>query len=187
MRITSETGDRLTLRGIPQGRRLVFGFLACIAILAVSLLFAYVLYSKSHSIRAAIGPLIGAGFMCFLLFCLILVSIRREQLTLDKVTRAATHETWSLLVGTRKSKSYHFDRIHAVAIERTLQAQGGGKGFPIQVTKARLLILGPRGGRQAIDLDEVQSGIPAPVEVLAQQVATFLGKPLLPIGSHDEQ
>ena len=187
MKINSDSGDRLILRGIPQGRGLIFGFFVCLTILIVGLIFAYILHSKSNSIRAAIGPLIGAGFMSCILLCLILASLKRERLTLDKVTQTATHETWSLLFGTRKSKSYHFDRIHAVAIEKTLQAQGGGKGFPIQVTKARLLILGPRGGRQAVDLDEAQSGGPAQVEALAQAVAQFLNIPLKSLGSHEAE
>lgn len=186
MRITLETGDRLELRGTPQGRGLVFGFVCCTGILIVSLLFSYVLYSQSRSLTAALGPGIASVFMLFMMTCLFLLSLKRERLTLDKVTRTATYETWSLLVGTHKSKTHPFDRIHAVAVERSLESPGGGKGFPIEVTKARLLILGPRGGRRAIDLDEVQSGNPQPVEVLAQQVATFLDKPLQALGSHDE-
>lgn len=93
MKVSIDSGDRLILRGIPQGRGLIFGFFVCIAILIAALIFAYILYSKSNSIRAAIGPLIGAGFMSCILLCLILASLKRELLTFDKVTQTATHES----------------------------------------------------------------------------------------------
>lgn len=173
----------MELRGVPQGRGLVFAFAVCIGIGVVAGLFAYIEWTRAKSAWGAAMPALGAVMMLFMLVGLVLLSCRRERLVLDRVTRTAEHETWSLMVGTRKSRSYPFDRIHGVAIQRSLQSPGGGRGFPVEVTTARLLIAKPR---RAIDLDEAQSTSPAPVEALAAEVAEFLGMPLKVLGSHEE-
>lgn len=183
VKITFQTPDRIELRGIPQGRGLLFGILCCLAIMLVAAFFTYFELVKAKSPWAAVPPAIGVVFMLVLMGILILLSFKRERLILDKVTQTAEHETWSLLIGTRKTKSYPFDRLAGVAVEKSLQARGGGRGFAVQVTKARLLITKPR---RAIDLDEVQSGNPEPVIALATEISQFLGTPLKALGSHDE-
>lgn len=183
MKVTLKTGDRMELRGIPQGRGLVFGFLICTGIAIVAGIFAYMGWVRGKSFWAGVGPAVGVVMMLFMMLALVLLSFQRERLVLDKVTKTVEHETWSLLIGTRKSKVYPFDKIAGVAVQRSLESPGGGRGFPIEVTKARLLISRPR---RAIDLDEVQRGSVVPVEALALEVAEFLDKPLKALGSHEE-
>ncbi len=173
----------MELRGIPQSRSLLFGVLVCTAIAIVAGLFAYFQWTRSKSIWPAIPPAIGVVMMVGMLSVLTLHSFKRERLVLDKVTKTAEHQTWSMLFGSRRSMTYPFDRIHSIAIQRSLESSGGGKGFPIRVTKARILISKPR---RAIELDEVQSGSEGPVESLAKKVSEFLARPLERVGSHDD-
>lgn len=183
MRVVNRTGDRLELRGVPQGRSLVFGMVVCVAIAVVAGIFVWMALQRNKSVLAAVMPALGVLFMLGMLSVLVLASFRRERLVLDRVTKLAEHETWSLLFGSRKRHDYSFDRIAAVSIERTMQSPGGGRGFPTPVTRTRLLIDRPR---RAIEMDEVQRGSDTPVEALAKEVADFLGCELRRIGSHDE-
>ncbi len=183
VKVILKTGDRMELRGVPQGRGLVFAMSVCAGIAVVCGLFVAIGWTKKGPSAAAFVPGAGMVLMLLMLCVLVLLSFRRERLVFDKVTNTAEYETWNRLIGSRKVKSYPFDRIHGVAVERSLQAKGGGKGFPTQVTKARLLISRPR---RAIDMDEVQSGSADPVEALAREVSEFLGCALTTMGSHEE-
>lgn len=173
----------MELRGIPQGRGLIFGMLICLAIGGVAAVFAYIEYTRHKSTVFAAIPACGSVFMLLMFLGLVLLSFKRERLILDKVTKTAEHQTWSLLIGTRKTKTYPFDKIHSVTVERTMQSSGGRRGFPTRVTKARLLITRPR---RAIDMDEAQSSGHKTVEELAKTVADFLDKPFTNTGKHDD-
>lgn len=176
----------MELEGIPEGRGLLFAAFVSAGLAIVAGMFTFYIYIKSGSWTSAIMPGIGTAFGLFLFGFVFAMSLRRERLTLDKVIRTATHETWSLLAGSRKTVAYPFDKIKAASIERSLQSQGGGKGFPTEVTRARLLITKPR---RAILLDETQGGgrkTVEEVEALAKLVAEFVGVELRRMGKHDE-
>ena len=149
-------------------------------------MFTIYVYLKSNSWTSAIMPGIGAAFGLFLFGFVFAMSLRRESLTLDKVSRTATHATWSLLAGSRKEDAYRFDTIKAISVERSMQGSGGGRGFPTRVTRARLFVTKPR---RAIQLDETQGGGKKTVEnleELARHVAEFLGAELRVMGKHDD-
>ncbi len=183
MKIISNSGTRMELRGIPQGRTLIFGMVITLAIAAGAAAFAYIEWVRAKSPWGAAMPAVAVLFMLAMFLVLFLASFKRERLVLDKVTKTAEYQTWSLLIGTRKTNTYPFDRIHSVTVERTMQSSGGRRGFPTPVTKARLLITRPR---RAIDMDVAQSSGHKTVEALAKEVADFLGKSLTNTGKHDD-
>jgi hypothetical protein len=171
MKITLVSPSRLELTGTPQGRGLAFGMAVCLGIAVVAGLFVYHQWSTG-SPWGAVMPGVGGVFMLGIFAVLVLHSFRRERLVLDRSERRVEYSTWSLLWGSRKTKAYAYEKIHAVSVQKTLQAPGGGKGFPTTVYKARLLFTRPR---RAIDLDEIQGGKPDEAVALAREVAGFLG------------
>ena len=186
MKVTRHDEMILELEGVPQGRGLWFAAFVSAALAIVFGMFTLYIYVKSNSWTSAIMPGIGTAFGLFLFCFVFAMSLRRERLTIDKVTRTATHATWSLLAGSRKEVAYPFDTIKAASIERSLQSQGGGKGFPTEVTRARLLITKPR---RAILMDETQGGGKRTVEevgALARIVAEFVGVEVREMGRGEE-
>lgn len=183
MKIVLRDGARMVLQGVPQGRGMWFGAAVCAALVIASGLFAYGAWVKTRSLWSVAAPGGACAFSVMLSGILASLALKRERLELDKVTRTAVHRTWNVLLGRVKEKSIPRERIHAVAVQRTMQAPGGGRGFPTKVTTARLLLIKPK---RAIDLDEVQGGDPEPVIALASEVAEFLGVEVLQLGRHDD-
>jgi len=183
MKVTLRTANRMELRGVPQGRSIPFGVLVCFGIAVAAGFFVSIQWTNSRSVWAVVPPALIVVFMGAMMVVLVLLWMKRERVVLDHVSKVVEHETWSLLWGSRKSRAYPFESIHGVRVQRSLESQGGGKGFPVEVVKARLLISRPR---RAIELDEVQSGNRAPVEAIAREVAEFLGVPLEMTGGEDE-
>lgn len=176
----------MELEGVPQGRGLLFAAFVSASLAIVFGMFTFYVYMQKNSWSAAIMPGIGTLFGLFLFCFVFAMSLRREKLTLDKVTRTATHAIWSLMIGSRKEVVYPFDKIKATAIDRAMQSSGGRRGFPTRVTRARLLITKPR---RAILLDETQGGgrrTVDDVEALARQVAEFLGVESREMGKHED-
>lgn len=183
MKIVRRDEQQMVLEGVPRGRGLVFAALVCVALAGGFGLFTWFQWSHSHRVAPAIMPGIGTAFALFLGSAVAGFSMRRERLVLDRSARGGVHTTWSVLFGRPKQVTFAFERVHAVAIQKTLESSGGGKGFPIRVTKARLLLVGPR---RAIDLDEVQNAKTDDLEALARDVREFLNVPAEELGSHDE-
>lgn len=186
MKITRRDDRVLELQGVPQGRGLWFAALVSAGLTIGAGMFTFYIFMNSGSWTSAIMPGIGTAFGVFLFCFVFAMALRRERLTIDKVTRTATHETWSLMAGSRKAVAYPFDRVAAASIERTLQSSGGGKGFPTEVTRARLLITKPR---RAVLLDETQGGgkkTVEDVEALARLVGEFVGVEVREMGKHDD-
>lgn len=175
----------MVLEGVPQSRGLLFSALVAAALAIVFGMFTFYMFMKGGW-TSAIMPGIGTAFG-LVLFCFVFaMSLRRERLTLDRTTRLATHETWSVLLGGHKEVEYPFEKIAAVSIERSMQSAGGKRGFPTRVTRARLLITKPR---RAVQLDETQGGgktTVEQVETLAREVGTFLGMEVKGMGRHEE-
>ncbi len=183
MKIVRRDEKQMVLEGVPQGRGLGFAWLVCATLGLGFGLFTWLMWSRSHRIGPAIMPGIGTAFVLFLGAAVAGFSMRRERLILDREARGGVHTTWSVLFGQPRQTSFAFERVHAVAIQKTLESPGGGKGFPIRVTKARLLLVKPR---RVIDLDEVQNAKADELEALARDVREFLGVAAEEIGSHDE-
>ncbi len=183
MKIVARDNQRIVLEGVPQGRGLLFAALVCVGLAAGFALFTWYQWTVSQRLGPAIMPGIGTAFALFLGAAVAGFSLKRERLVLDREARGGVHTTWSVLFGLPKQVAFSFDRIHAVAIQKTYESSGGGKGFPIRVTKARLLLVKPR---RAIDLDEVQNASTGELEALARDVREFLGVPAEELGSHGE-
>lgn len=186
MKITRRDDRVLELQGVPQGRGLWFAALVSAVLTIGAGMFTLYISMNSGSWTSSIMPGIGAAFGLFLFCFVFAMALRRESLTLDKVTRKGTHATWSLLAGSRKEVVYPFDTIKAASIERTMQSKGGGKGFATEVTRARLLITKPR---RAVLLDETQGGrkkTVEEVEALARLVGEFVGVEVREMGKHDD-
>lgn len=183
MRVLQNDGSRLVLEGNPHARGMSLAFVVCVVMVTGTGWFTARGWTRSASVWDVIGPAAGLVFSVFLSVAVIGFSLRRERLTIDKVAKSATHRTWSVVFGRARERAYPMDRVHGVAVQRTMQSSGGGKGFPTQVTTARLLLTKPRKG---IDLDEVQGGNPAPVIALASEVAAFLGVAVMQLGGHED-
>ena len=171
MKITLVSPSRMELTGTPQGRGLPFGMAVCLGIAVVAGLFVYHQWSTG-SRWGAVMPGLAGVFVLGIFSVLVLHSFRRERLVLDRTERRVEYSMWSLLWGSRKSRAYAYEKIYAVSVQKSLQAPGGGKGFPTTVHTARLLFTRPR---RAIDLDEIQGGKPDEAVALAREVAGFLG------------
>lgn len=185
MKITRRDDAILELEGVPEGRGLWFAAFVSAGLTIVAGMFAFYVYLNSGSWTSAIMPGIGAAFGLFLFCFVFAMALRRESLTLDKVTEKGTHATWSLLAGSRKEFVFPFEKIAATSVERSPQSRGGGKGFPTEVTRARMLITKPR---RAILLDETQGGgrkTVEEVEALAREVAVFVGVEIRTMGAQD--
>jgi len=187
MKITRREGMLMELEGVPEGRGLVLAWIVAGGLCVAFGMFTFYTFMKSGW-TSAIMPGIGTLFGLFLFCFVFAMSLRRERLTLDRVSRVATHATWSVLLGGRKEVEYPFEKIAATSIERSMQSSGGGKrgGMPTKVTRVRLLITKPR---RAIQLDETQGGgkkTVEEVEALAREVAEFLGVEVKGMGRHEE-
>lgn len=186
MKITRSEGMLMELEGVPQSRGLLFSALVAAALSIVFGMFTFYMYMKGGSWTSAIMPGIGTAFGLFLFCFVFAMSLRRERLSLDRVSRVATHATWSVLLGGNKAVEYPFEKIAAVSIERSMQSSGGKRGFPTRVTRARLLITKPR---RAVQLDETQGGgkkTVEEVEALAREVGLFLGVEVKEMGKHSD-
>lgn len=177
----------MELEGVPQSRGLLFSALVAAALSIVFGVFTFYLFMKSGW-TSAIMPGLGTLFGLFLFCFVFAMSLRRERLTLDRVSRVATHATWSVLLGGNRAVEYPFEKIAAVSIERSMQSVGGGKrsGMPTRVTRARLLITKPR---RAVQLDETQGGgkkTVEEVEAIAREVGAFLGVEVKEMGRHSD-
>ena len=183
MKITRREGMLMELEGVPQSRGLLFSALVAAALAIVFGMFTFYMFMKSgwtSAIMPGLGTLFGLILFCFV----FAMSLRRERLTLDRVSRIATHATWSILLGGNKAVQYPFEKIAAVSIERSMQSSGGKRGFATRVTRARLLITKPK---RAVQLDETQGGgkkTVEEVEALALEVGTFLGVEVRVMGRH---
>jgi hypothetical protein len=186
MKVTRHDETILELEGVPQGRGLWFAAFVSAGLSIGAGMFTLYIYMTSNSWTSAIMPGIGTAFGLFLFCFVFAMSLRRERLTIDKVTRTATHATWSLLAGSRREVGYPFDKIQAASVERSMQSSGGRKGFSAKVTRARLLITKPR---RAILMDESQGGGKKTIEeleALARLVAEFVGVEVREMGKHEE-
>lgn len=178
MRVIDRTADRMILYGRPCSKPWLF-VLGGLFIAGVG---GAIMFKAG---KPNIGMWIAIAFGVFICGTMVVVGLdgvfRRERLTLDRTTKAATHETWSMLWGQRKSREYSLDKCVGTAVQRTLESSGGRRGFPIRVTKARLLFDKPR---KAIDLFEVQNGSDEKPRAIAREVAEFLQLSVREIGSH---
>ena len=183
MRVLQNDGSRLVLEGNPHARGMLLAFVVCVVMVTGTGWFTARAWTRSGSVWDVVGPAAGLAISLFLSAAVIGFSLRRERLTIDKVSKSVTHRTWSVVFGRARERAYPRERVHGVAVQRTMQSPGGGKGFPTRVTTARLLLTKPRKG---IELDEVQGGDPAPVIALAGEVAAFLGVPVTELGGHED-
>jgi len=176
VRVTFEDQNRIELEGTPQGRGMRFGIAIALALVAGGSGFAILISRHSKSNVELLGVGLFIAFGLFLLAAILWLSLRRERLELDRRAGIGFHIQRHLISRRTTSTEFELSRVHAVAVERTEQASGGGRGFPITVHRARLLLLKPHA---AIDLDEIQGGDPSSVEAIASRLARFLNVPVV--------
>ncbi|MGD9689459.1 MAG: hypothetical protein AB7V47_06935 [Phycisphaerales bacterium] len=132
----------------------------------------------------SIGPLVGIGVIGLLTGAGFMAALQRESLELDKATGEGVFRTWYRVIGREERKAFELARVDSVSVEYSQESRGGGRGFPVNVCRARLRLVSPR---RAFTLDEVRDSNVQRVCNLAERVGAFLGVTVVQEGSPDDE
>ncbi|MEM8680258.1 MAG: hypothetical protein AAGF97_13000 [Planctomycetota bacterium] len=180
MRIKQQSISRMILTGIPGGR---WGILALTLVGALLTAgaggFAWLVYQQYAGLAWPHIP-IGIGLLIAqFLFWTGAVTLAVGQLTLilDLASGQGEYRVISPIVDAGKPCRFELQHVQSVTVETSTESRprSPGQFGEAHVVRARLRLNKPR---RAITLDESENGRVAQITRLAEEVASFLDKPL---------